>query len=292
MSNRHLARTIAMQSLFLWDFQGKHNEDLDKITQGVFSNFAPNFNDQGFTHRIVKGVTDNLSEIDKYIIKYAIEWPLEQITIVDRNILRIGIYELIFADDIPPKVAINEAIEIAKAYGGESSGKFVNGVLGAIFKDLPEDKKSSTKKKAEDYDQVSSGGVIFRKENNDYKFVLILDAYDKWAFPKGKIAEGESPEETAVRELSEETGLKQLKVLDYLDEIEVTVNNPGEEPASKLIKYYLIETKDKELTVPNVSELKDVKWFTKDEALKNLGYANAKSIFRKALKKINIDLNS
>ena len=78
----------------------------------------------------------HLSQIDIYISKYATEWPLEQITIVDRNILRIGVYELVYDKDIPSKVAINEAIEIAKTFGGESSGKFVNGVLGAIYKDM------------------------------------------------------------------------------------------------------------------------------------------------------------
>jgi len=85
---------------------------------------------------LVKGVKNNIGDIDRYITKYATEWPLDQITIVDRNILRIGTYELVFDKDIPEKVAINEAIEIAKAFGGESSGKFVNGVLGAIYNDL------------------------------------------------------------------------------------------------------------------------------------------------------------
>lgn len=135
MSNRHLARTIAMQSLFSWDFDDK-KADIEKIIKGNFSYFAPDFNDNGFVRKLVRGVVDNLSKIDKYIIKYATEWPLDQITIVDRNILRIGVYELVMAEDIPPKVAINEAIEIAKAFGGESSGKFVNGVLGAIYKDI------------------------------------------------------------------------------------------------------------------------------------------------------------
>lgn len=288
MSNRHLARTIAMQSLFLWDFKGKDNNDLDNIIKGVFLSFAPSFDDQGFVKKITDGVVKNLDDIDKYIIKYATEWPLEQITIVDRNILRIGVYELYFADDIPPKVAINEAIEIAKAYGGESSGKFVNGVLGAIYKDMPEDKKNVASKKQEEkeYDQTSSGGLIFRKEGNDYKFVLILDAYDKWTFPKGKISEEESAEEAAVRELQEETGLRNLKVLDYLDEKEVTVNNPGEKPLSKLIKYYLIETEDSEIKVPQVKELKDVRWFEEKEALETIGYKNAKDVFKKGLKKI------
>ncbi|MEA3398823.1 MAG: transcription antitermination factor NusB [Patescibacteria group bacterium] len=142
MSNRHLARTIAMQSLFLWDFKGKQEKDLINIIRDVFANFAPEFDDQGFVQNVIDGVIAHLAEIDKYITKYATEWPLEQITIVDRNILRIGVFELIFNDDIPAKVAINEAIEIAKTFGSESSGKFVNGVLGAIYKDMENMEKS------------------------------------------------------------------------------------------------------------------------------------------------------
>jgi len=136
MSNRHLARTIAMQSLFLWDFKGQQEMDLDDTVKNVFANFAPDFDDHGFVKNLIKGVMAHLEEIDKYITLYATEWPLDQITIVDRNILRIGVFELVFNDDIPAKVAINEAIEIAKTFGSESSGKFVNGVLGAIYKDM------------------------------------------------------------------------------------------------------------------------------------------------------------
>lgn len=143
MSNRHLARTIAMQSLFLWDFKGKDNGEISDIIRGVFVNFAPKFNDQGFVNDLIKGVVDNLQDIDSYIIKYATEWPLEQITIIDRNILRIGVYEMIFNDDIPEKVAINEAIEIAKTFGSEASGKFVNGVLGAIYKDIQKEQQNN-----------------------------------------------------------------------------------------------------------------------------------------------------
>jgi len=136
MSNRHLARTIAMQTLFSWDFNGKQEKDLNDLIEQNFKQFAPKFNDHGFVKCIINGVIKNEAEIDKYITKYATEWPLDQITIVDRNILRIGVYELVFDQDIPSKVAINEAIEIAKTFGGESSGKFVNGVLGAIYKDV------------------------------------------------------------------------------------------------------------------------------------------------------------
>jgi len=140
MSNRHLSRIIAMQTLFLWDFYDKKEENMDEIIKGIFLNFAPKFNDNDFVKNIVYGVKKNLKEIDKNIIKHATEWPLEQITIIDRNILRIGIYELLFNDDIPSKVAINEAIEIAKTFGSNASGKFINGVLGAVYKTIENNK--------------------------------------------------------------------------------------------------------------------------------------------------------
>lgn len=144
MSNRHIARTIAMQTLFLWDFSEQPKIDLAGIVNQNYDNFAPNLIDREFTLSIVNGVIDNVAKINEYIIRYATEWPLDQITLVDRNILRVGVYELIYNADIPAKVAINEAIEIAKKFGGESSGKFVNGVLGAVYKDL--DAKGEIKK--------------------------------------------------------------------------------------------------------------------------------------------------
>lgn len=138
MSNRHLARTVAMQTLYQWDFNG---QDKDSLTQYLARNreeFAPGFQDEGFIERLAKGVFDHQKKIDDLIVKYAPEWPLDQINLVDRNILRLGVFELMFTEDIPSKVAINEAIELAKTFGGPSSGKFVNGVLGAIYKDLDE----------------------------------------------------------------------------------------------------------------------------------------------------------
>lgn len=141
MSNRHLSRTLAMQAIFQWDFNGKKDKDTGDTLKRLCSSFAPGMSDTSFTEKLIKGVIANVSEIDKYIIKYATEWPLEQITNVDRSILRIGVYELIFDPEIPAKVAINEAIEIAKTFGGASSGKFVNGVLGAIYKDVGDGEK-------------------------------------------------------------------------------------------------------------------------------------------------------
>lgn len=136
MSNRHLSRTIAMQSLYQWDFLGMPDEKLDEIIQFNRHEFAPNFNDEGFVNTLVQGVIANRSDIDDVIARFAPDWPLETLTIVDRNILRLGVYELKFDAKIPAKVAINEAIELAKGFGGPSSGRFVNGVLGAVFKDM------------------------------------------------------------------------------------------------------------------------------------------------------------
>lgn len=134
MANRHLARTIVLQSLYQWDFN-KQEESLLEIFKQNLADFAPEFDDGDFALKLIQGVEKNIAKINSAITKYAPQWPLEQITTVDRNVLRMGIYELKYDDNIPPKVAINEAIELAKTFGGESSGKFVNGVLGSIFKE-------------------------------------------------------------------------------------------------------------------------------------------------------------
>lgn len=140
MSNRHLLRTVAMQTLYEWDFNGQQKEKIEEYIKHNVAEFAPNEKNPSYVKKTVEGVIKNLSEIDKLIEKTAPEWPINQITIVDRNILRLGIYEMKYAQDVPPKVAINEAIEIAKTFGGRSSGKFVNGVLGTIYKQLTENK--------------------------------------------------------------------------------------------------------------------------------------------------------
>jgi N utilization substance protein B len=136
MSNRHLARTVAMQILFEWDFNNR-SQKLTEVIERDIREFAPGLGEEvAFIEGLVRGVTKNMMAIDETIERYAPEWPIDKITIIDRNVLRLGVYELMIAHEVPPKVAINESIEIAKTYGGESSGRFVNGVLGAIYRDL------------------------------------------------------------------------------------------------------------------------------------------------------------
>lgn len=140
MANRHLGRTIALQSLFEWDFH-RGQKSIDEIVDhhiGVFE--EKKFTDGDFTRELVRHVLDNQKELDVLISHYAPDWPLEHITLVDRNALRIGLYELRMEMGIPPKVAINEAIELAKTFGGEASGKFVNGVLGSVYRDMEKER--------------------------------------------------------------------------------------------------------------------------------------------------------
>jgi N utilization substance protein B len=151
MASRHLSRSIAMQSLYEWDFSDK-DLDLQKIIEKNLKEFGPGLEDESFVWELVTGVVEHLKEINEIIRKAAPQWPLDQISIVDRNILRIGIYELLYEDKeaVPSKVAINEAIELAKSFGGENSGKFINGVLGTVFELISEgkeEKPSSDKNK-------------------------------------------------------------------------------------------------------------------------------------------------
>lgn len=134
MSNRHLARAIALQSLYEWDFHGGKS-DANEIVGRNLEEFAPDLDEKDFAKNLVKGILEHKDDVDATITKFAPDWPLPKITVTDRNVLRIGTYELKHDTDIPSKVAINEAIELAKTFGGESSGKFVNGVLGAVFRD-------------------------------------------------------------------------------------------------------------------------------------------------------------
>lgn len=148
MANRHLLRSIAMQSLFEWDFNNCDDKKASEIVKRNISEFAPGVEEASFTIALVEGVLKNRAKIDKLIEKCAPEWPLGQVTVVDRNVLRLGIYELLYGnyEEVPPKVAINEAIELAKTFGGDNSGKFINGVLGTIYREMGEPMKNDGSK--------------------------------------------------------------------------------------------------------------------------------------------------
>lgn len=147
MATRHLARSIVLQSLYEWDFS-ERKMDLVKIVERNMEEFGPGINEPEFIWNMVNGIVEHLAQIDDIIAKSAVQWPFDQIALIDRNALRIGVYEMLFVDknEVPYKVAINEAIELAKNYGGSNSGKFINGVLGTVFKQLEEVSKEDPAK--------------------------------------------------------------------------------------------------------------------------------------------------
>lgn len=153
---------MAMQALYELDFRTRTAAELPEVVGFVKSEFAPEFDDGGYVERQVKGVVDHQAQIDELLNRFAPNWTVETMTLVDRNILRLGAYELAFDESIPSIVAINEAIELGKTFGGDASGKFVNGVLGAIYKDMLERGQRKAidiemeKKKQEEQSKVDS----------------------------------------------------------------------------------------------------------------------------------------
>ena len=219
MANRHLARSTVLQTLYEWDFSGQKIEP-EKILQRDALEFAPGAQCEHFMKSLLNGVISKRSDLDDIISKAAPEWPIEKISVMDRNILRLGLYELLFSDrsEVPPKVAINEAIELAKKFGGETSGKFINGVLGAVYKEMGEpgkDDKSASQKPATKETLV--GAVVYAHHKDEIYIALVHDVFGHWTLTKGKLREGESEKEALVREAKEELGLE-IKPKDLLGE--------------------------------------------------------------------------
>lgn len=175
MASRHLSRSIAVQSLYEWDFKGKQMELLDGIVAHNIEEFAPGLKEPEFVQKLVAGIMEHVEDIDKIIEKAAPQWPIDQVAMVDRNVLRLGIYELLFGDrsEVPPKVAINEAIELAKTFGGDASGKFVNGVLGTIYREIGEPGKDDqpAKKDKTGEEPSEQGSVVEAVSDEDNSIV-------------------------------------------------------------------------------------------------------------------------
>ena len=150
-SNRHLGRIVALQSLYEYEFRegsGDTSADIDEILGRNLERYETAIEDKDFVKELVKGVIEKLAELDEKIQPIAPDWPIEQIARIDRSILRIGLYELLYLGDVvPPKVAINEAVELAKAFGSDNSSKFVNGVLGTAYRTLIEGEPADAKSK-------------------------------------------------------------------------------------------------------------------------------------------------
>ena len=295
MANRHLSRSLVLQSLYEWDFNHHGDADIAAIIKRNQQEFGENQTDEQFAQTLARGVLAKRGELDTIIAKAAPDWPLEKISVMDRNILRIGLYELLFSDrtEVPAKVAINEAIELAKAYGGETSGRFVNGVVGAVYKEIGEPGKEEVSKrqngggaaggKKEIPTQHLGGAVVFAREGEEVYLALVHDVFGHWTLSKGGIDAGESVEDGTLRGIREELGLKDLTIKDKLDENTYTAYNPESGKKKKHVTYFLLQSPFTDLKLEEKGGLDDAKWFKLKDILDLNFYNDILPIVTKAI---------
>lgn len=278
MANRHLSRSIVMQSLFEWDFAHRADSEAPDIVERNAIEFAPGVSEFSFMRKLVENILKKRQDLDTIITKAAPDWPLEKISIVDRNILRIGLYELLFADrkEVPAKVAINEAIELAKTYGGDTSGKFVNGVLGAVYKEMGEpgkdeiSQKEKKKKLNRTYEEMPverlGGAVIYARHKGEIYFALVHDVFGHWTLSKGHIEANEDEAEGTAREIKEEINID-IKCREKLGTNEYIATHPEDGKIRKQVSYFLAEAKYQELVLSKTGGLDEAKWFKMQDIL-------------------------
>ena len=293
MANRHLSRSIVLQSLFEWDFNHETPGDFMEIFNRNAKEFGQGLGDFSFMENLMKGVVEKQKDIDLIIEKAAPDWPIDKISVMDRNILRIGLYELLFSDrsQVPPKVAINEAIELAKTFGGETSSKFVNGVLGAVYKELGEPgKDETTKDKKNKYvtpanipTEYLAGAVVYAREGEDIYLALVHDVFGRWTLSKSHIA-GNNPDKEIIQVIKDEIGLD-VKVVEKLGTNEYTTHHPEKGKIRKNVIYYLVESSFVEIKLKESGGLDDARWFKLSDIL-DLNFYN--DILPLVTKAINI----
>lgn len=300
MANRHLSRSIVLQTLFERDFSVSVDTDEEKIARNI-SEFGPGLNDNEFIDELYNGVVQKQSIIDEIIEKAAPDWPIDKISIVDRNVLRIGLYELLFSDkkQVPPKVAINEAIELAKSFGGENSGRFVNGVLGAVYKEMGEPDKDykATKKPQKAFEtdpskfpiEKKAGAVVYAINEDKIYFAFVHDVFGYWTLSKGGIEENEDEEQGAIREIKEEMGLD-IKIVELLGRNEYIATHPEKGKIRKQVAFFLGESEYKDLVLEKgTGGLDDARWFSLDEVPELKMYDNMIPLLTKAIQILKKD---
>lgn len=297
MANRHLSRSIVLQTLFEWDFgisvdKDNHDEMLDRNIE----EFGPGLDDDAFIKDIFLGVVKKKAIIDEIIENAAPDWPISKISIVDRNILRMGLYELLFGDrtQVPPKVAINEAIELAKSFGGENSSKFVNGVLGAVYKEIGEPGKDDVSKKqiAKKFAETDpakfpiekkAGAVVYAKKDGEIYFAFVHDVFGYWTLSKGGIEEGENEEQGAIREIKEEMGLD-IKIKEMLGRNEYIASHPTQGKIRKQVVFFLGESEFTDIVLEKgTGGLDDARWFKLEEVAELKIYDNMVPLLTKSI---------
>ena len=291
MTNRHLARSLVLQALFEVDFSNLDKSAIATTLKRLSDEYASGGADMKFMEKLAAGVLSKQKDLDVIISKAAPDWPLEKIAPIDRNVLRLGLYELLFGDrkDVPAKVAINEAIELAKTFGGDSSGRFVNGVLGSVYKEIGEPGKDEvSKKKMQDvpFDQLPieklGGAVVYANNGSDIYVALVHDVFGHWTLSKGKIEKEEDVREGTVREIKEELGVD-VVLEDDLGSNEYVASHPDRGKSRKQVHYYLAKAAFQELTLGTSGGLDDARWFKLSEIINLNIYDDILPLITKAI---------
>ena len=296
MANRHLSRSVVMQTLFEWDFGGQvlSEGSIDEVLLRNAEEFAPGMGDTSFMKSLVESVLKKRETLDEILTKAAPDWPIEKISIVDRNILRIGLYELLFVDkaEVPAKVAINEAIELAKTFGGENSGKFVNGVLGAVYKEMGEPGKDDAPRKKKVHGapialsklpvEKLCGTVVYARDKDEVYLALVHDIFGRWTLSKGHIEAGDTEEIGVVKETFEELGIN-VTIKEKLGENEYVASDPEKGKIRKHVVYFLTETPFSDLKLNKSGGLDDARWFRLADILDLNIYDDILPIITKAI---------
>lgn len=292
MANRHLARSVVLQTLFEWDSSGVPVSDVPEMLNRNGAEFGGEDTDKPFMEQLLQGVLAKKEDLDLVITKAAPDWPIDRIAPVDRNILRIGLFELIFADraQVPAKVAINEAIELAKVFGGDSSGRFVNGVLGAVYKEMGEPGKDDTGKKErvrrEDLPLEKLGGaIVYAEHEGQYYLALVHDVFGRWTLSKGHIENDATNEEGVIRVVQEEIGLTGT-VEAMVGENEYIASHPEKGKIRKHVYFYLVRAGFDTLTLKKTGGLDDAKWFRLPDILDLNFYDDMLPIVTAAVQKL------
>lgn len=297
MANRHLSRSIVLQTLFEWDFAVSATAP-EEILERNIEEFGPGLDDGAFMKELFLGVVKKKSIIDEIIEKAAPDWPIDKISIIDRNIIRMGLYELLFGDrtQVPPKVAINESIELAKSFGGENSSKFINGVLGGVYKEIGEPgKNDSGKKKHKHFEtdptkfpiEKKAGAVVYARKDGEIYFAFVHDVFGYWTLSKGGIEEGENEEQGAIREIKEEMGID-IKIKELLGRNEYIACHPEQGKIRKQVAFFLAEAEYTDLILEKgTGGLDDARWFPLGEIPDLKMYDNMIPLLTKTIEIIN-----
>jgi N utilization substance protein B len=291
MANRHLSRSIVLQALFEWDFNNFPQNIETEYINRLIHEFAPGLAVTGFSIELFKGITAKKTELDLIIEKAAPDWPIDKISPIDRAVLRLGLYELIFADKehVPAKVAINEAIELAKSYGGEASGRFVNGVMGAVYKEMGEpgkDAQAPKRKQEVPYEKMpiqALGGAVVYSENEGVKYLAFVhDVFGHWTLTKGKIPQDVDPKQGTIDKVKEEIGLN-VEIISDLGVNEYIANEPEKGKIRKQVHYFLAKAPFSDLILAKKPGLDDAKWFKLSDILDLNFYSDILPIVTKAV---------